>query len=484
MHIPDAVILHHLLPYLSLYDVAIFVIICKKTANMNQILMKNVRQVDISPGVNIVRFMKKLTQKCPNVNVLNIEYGKKIYDSVNNEINKLPLISFKYIRIDIISGTSDEYKKAKIYRFKLKIPSLKRIHTHTIDTYNLTSCDNLEVIHVMDANVNQYKQFSMFKKLKEIIIDDLTDNDHDNDYSLDSDNKFFDLPITSINVMVEHHGLNIVEKLQPKSLLLCDEYGLSQRKIFHTLQHIKLHSLSMNEIPNMNDLIRDMPLERLVLNRGIHGCMSGPNLLTKQTLRYLELSDTYVDFDCLGALCNLDTLVIHECELRSYNIDVLPIRYLTTDDSLPLEHIKNMNRLLSLNITYYNSKSNDLQYLPSSLITLKIDTEMSFDTFPLLPNLTKLIILCSYDNEYETSTQHKQISDEGFRRIALCPITHLEISCNSLNDDNIHYLARMPLNYLDIEETNVTIVGLRQLKHLPLRKLIAPEMQTHHLLQS
>jgi D-alanyl-lipoteichoic acid acyltransferase DltB (MBOAT superfamily) len=93
--LPDELILFKLTPYLTLYDVVIFISTSKQTNKIADKLLKQVTSVH-APNAN-KQFMRHLTVKCPNVTKLSMRCKKFLSRSVILEINKLKLTSFECI---------------------------------------------------------------------------------------------------------------------------------------------------------------------------------------------------------------------------------------------------------------------------------------------------------------------------------------------------------------------------------------------------
>lgn len=490
MQISDAVILHHLSPFLIIQDIAIFALVCKKISNLMQAMMKNVKRVEISRDVNIDQFMQHLTQKCPNVTDLNIGHDDLLSGEVIHEINKLPLVSLKCIRRDKYADINSFSTTGAV---QFNIPSLTKIYVNSMYSFNLKKCKNIETVRVKLLGSDHLESMSGVKKCKEVMVDFIL-NDDDGEFNYSTLN----VPLSACNVPLTRQSVKQLERLQPtlKSLAISMiSHHVRKDTIKELFQPMKLHRLSIPNIKNIDTLIQDMPIDTLELYRSDTN-MHSPRL-SKTTITNLYLVNIPVNFNNISKLANLTTMMIDECKMLSNNMDILPIKHLIVDESLPLEYIKNMTSLLSLSLRGIHDV-HDLQYLPQSLTSLTItNVAVSYDNFPLLPKLTTLKIVDYYNDNDDSDDDNftsnnitkkaicieSKISDEGLRCISLCPIRHLTISDSSLCDNNVHYLTRMPLNYLDIRGTKVTITGLRQLKHLPLRKLLAPKMQTHHLLQ-
>jgi hypothetical protein len=93
--LPDAILVFHVAPYLTLYDVVIFISTCKRINRLP--LLKNVDAV-VVPECNILRFMRNLTIKCPNVTKLQMKIFEALSGDIVQEINQLPLVSFTCVR--------------------------------------------------------------------------------------------------------------------------------------------------------------------------------------------------------------------------------------------------------------------------------------------------------------------------------------------------------------------------------------------------
>lgn len=491
--IPDAVILHNLAPYLSLHDLAVSIITCKHIASFSVRLMKNVAHVDVPSSQHIRRFIHTLVVKCPNIRSLNIEHNKELHSKSIEDINKLPLTSFKCIGFEY-----DSYEKYfnDSFRMEFELPHLTNIYIN-MNEYKFDKSEKLTHIRLTPIVSRKLYDLFKFKQLKDVILDELIDTEFE-------DSKICDLPISQINVKLTPGNIDNIAKLPLKAFEMTDHSSVMYDRSLDLIKQLKLHKLRISErhTTDLDKLIEGMPLEYLELSGGKDYYPKKIFRLTNKSIKHLTYISRYVDFNCLRELTNLNTLRIEECDLLSYNIDILPIKELIIDKCLLLRCIANM-KLTSLTIHNMHNL-NGLCYLPVSLQSLIIGSHnCSYDGFPVLPNLKTLHIYnnnntygyddsedeMSSDDEDAYNTHHKKdkrikpvISDEVWRNISLCPIQDLKIKCNSLTDNNVHYLTRMPINYLDIRCTNVTSVGLAKLRHLPLRKLIAPDVPTHHLL--
>lgn len=486
--IPEAILLHHLAPYLSLHDLAVSIITCRHIASFSVRLMKNVAHVDVPSSQHIRRFIHTLVVKCPNIRSLNIEHKKILHSKSIEDINKLPLTSFKCIGFEY-----DSYEKYfnDSFRMEFELPHLTHIYIN-MNEYKFDKSEKLTHIHLTPIVSRKLHFLFKFKQLKDVILDELIDK---KDFG---HSKICDLPISQINVTLTPNNIDYIAKLPLKAFELTDTNDVMYNRSLDLIKQLKLHDLRISERHiDLDKLIEGMPLECLELSGGVGYSAGKVSRLTNKSIKYLTYISCYVDFNCLRELTNLTRLKIEECELLSHNIDILPIKELVIDKCLPLQYIADM-KLTSL-IMHDMHNLNGLCYLPTSLQSLIIGSHnCSYDGFPVLPNLKTLHIYnnnntygyddsedeMSSDDEdaYNTRSKKPVISDEVWHNISLCPIQDLKIKCNSLTDDNVHYLARMQINYLDIRCTNVTSAGLAKLRHLPLRKLIAPDVPTHHLL--
>lgn len=484
--LPDELILFKLTPYLTLYDVVIFISTSKQTARMADKLLKQVTRVHV-PNAD-KQFMRYLTVRCPNVTKLSMRCKTLLSNSVILEINKLPLTSFECIGyipeddddVDHIP-TFDDYDGSEP---TFNLPSLKYLYLDAIGMYNFSNSPELTVIRVLHAISTHISNFRIFKKLEEVIIDDLHDNDWPNE-------ELFELPISKIDLELSRRT-DLMRRIPLKSLEVIIGRGKSSTFSSVILKDLKLRELKMPYICGLNSIIKDMPLETLILRK--NSSNEGDSPLEHKSVKTLSIDVSSMELDNLEKLPNLEVLRLYNC-LITYGGRVPSIKHLTlTKCNLPTI-VQSMN-LISLTIdgTKYPIK---LCHLPKSLRTLIIsNAHTDYNKFPHLPNLTKLHIAEHYlDSEHDSDSnsdsdsdidkkgKHK-IRDEAWRRMAESPIQDLRISSGSLNDSNVHYFAKTPINYLDIKYTSVTSVGLAKLRPLELRKLVIPtNIPMHHMFQ-
>lgn len=470
--LPDSIILFHIAPFLTLDDVVIYISTCKHISRLSTKLLSGMKCVTV-PDTYILRFMRKLTKKCPNVSKLRMRIFAQLSERIVRELNKLPLVSFECIRYD---GNEDD---TLIYEGKeLKLPKLEYLYVSDLYRFNPHS-EKLSVIRVAVTGHWNNAMFRRYSKLRELIIDS---------YEPDEPSKaMFDFPISKINMKFSKQLISCVNPAVLKSLRLT-YIDIKSKEIIPALEILQLHELDMPCIPNMNKIIAHMPLETLIIRKSY--TPTGPILyprLKNKTIKTLVFYNQDVDFGSLINLRNLNTLILHNCDVEINTI--LPIKYLELNECHDIP--ERIAELPLLSLIIRNTDEKLKMNFPRSLQTLILsDVEGDYSNWPELPYLTKLHIAeinCDF-KDYDTveicsDDEVELIPDGAFRTMAKSPIRDLKIAGRSLCDSNVHYFANTPINYLNIKFTRVTAVGLMTLKGLPLRKLVIPNIPAHHLFQ-
>ncbi len=465
--LPTAIVLHNLSPYLTLYDVIVYIALCKQTNTLSSKLLHSVKYVEVK--TNIERFMRRLTKKCPNITKLRI-CDANLTDAIITEVNKLPLTSLEFPGCERFSD-----------QIMFNLPRLTSIYVSNAGDFDLIEPKNITSVHVQEFDSGDAECLREFKNLKEVLID------RANDTRMSLISK---LPIRKINISA--NGIRHLKNAELESLSISMGDGTSGHEIMaklHKLNLDKLRELEIPDIDEVDEFIRDIPLHKLALKGyKTESAVTSASRLINKSIKELSLNGTFAKFSYLK-LPNLDKLELINCEVTP---DAkLPIRYL----SLCGCELWNLDmQLLSLHLEHIACPTN-MKLLPTSLVTLIIkNVNGIYDEFPSLPKLTTLQLSTScnckeFDGEDSESddevgkTIEISIQDEVWHRIAKSPIQDLHIESKSLNDTNIHYFAETPINYLDIENTEVTIVGLASLKKLPLRKLVTPNIPLHQVFQ-
>ena len=465
--LPDAILVFHVAPYLTLYDVVIFISTCKRINRLP--LLKNVDAV-VVPECNIIRFMRNLTIKCPNVTKLQMKIFEALSGDTVQEINQLPLVSFTCVRCK--RKTCDYENLNTITKDgEFNLPKLTYLH---VNSFQITNSPDLEDIRLENVSGHTYdlSKLSNLAKLKKVSIEGIRDN-------AELDIKLYKLPVSKIRMPFA----NKIEQFDAKTLKSLHISRISKLHsaigVIQTLRKFQLRELSIPYIDRLNEVISSMPLEILI----VRGTGAGDIHLHHNSIRRLSVNvNGTIDMPNLVDL-RLDTCVLKNTELPSIKrLDI-------TRCNLPEAVIG--AQLTSLNMTYTLGQV-QLRLLPVSLQKLVMrGVEADYTGFPLLPHLTKLHITEKY-YEYEDYEDIERtnydymykriIPDEVWRTIAQSPITNFKFAGASLHDGNIHYFAETPINYLNIKFTHITAAGMMTIKKLPLRQLLIPKISAHHLI--
>ncbi len=470
----DTIILFHIAPFLTLGDVVIYMSTCKQINKLAGKLLNGVKCVTV-PDTYILRFMRRLTKKCPNVTNLSMRITVRLSSEIVKELNKLPLVSFECIKVNL--STEDEDNDV-IYDGKdLKLPELKKLYIS--DPYRFDShSEKLSSLRMTKTGPWCYKTLRKYN-LKELIIDSY-DRDFPNE-------KLFYFPVAKIDMAFSKRLIDCANFEVLKSLRLTNigkEYA--SHEVIQALKKLQLRELEMPYIKGIEKLILCMPLETLCIRHvyGFNASAACPPLNNK-TIKTLSIYDQNVDFVNLVGLPSLNTLILDHCNIGFTCI--LPIKNL---ELLGCNNIpERIEELPIVSLIIRNTDDKVKMHFPKSLQTLILsDLEGDYSNFPELPNLTKLhieemnhVFKNHADREIDSDDDLELIPDEAFRIMAKSPIRDLKIAGASLCDRNVRYFAKTPINYLNIKFTRVTAAGLMALKGLPLRKLIIPNIPAYQI---